>query len=113
MMQIPLSARGLGVSVLGLATQLPLRTPPNTMNMTSPDFVIKAGTDFVIKAGTDFVIKAGTDFVIKADTDVFSPKDLVELPVANTGVANPSGALVSVVVPRYQTRGCPVRRREF
>ena len=65
------------VSVLGLAAQVPLQSPLNYTSMATADFAFKEGAE------------------------IFSPNDLVQLPRAATGVANPSGDLVFVPVSQY------------
>ena len=47
------------------------------------------------------VVAATQDFAFKEGADIFSPKDLVQLPRAGAGVANPSGDLVFVPVSQY------------
>ncbi|TFK82680.1 alpha/beta-hydrolase [Polyporus arcularius HHB13444] len=68
---------GFPVSVLGLAAQIPLQSPLNYTSMATADFAFKEGAE------------------------IFSPTDLVQLPRAGTGVANPSGDLVFVPVSQY------------
>ncbi|KAI0755168.1 alpha/beta-hydrolase [Daedaleopsis nitida] len=65
------------VSVLGLAAQVPLYSPLNNTGMAAPVFTFKQGVD------------------------ILSPLDLVQLPRAGTGTANPSGDLVFVPVSQY------------
>ena len=72
---------GFPVSVLGLAAQVPLQSSLNTTS--------------------SMVVAATQDFAFKEGADIFSPKDLVQLPRAGAGVANPSGDLVFVPVSQY------------
>ncbi|KAI0688887.1 alpha/beta-hydrolase [Earliella scabrosa] len=72
---------GFPVSVLGLAVQVPLQSSLNTTS--------------------SMVVAATQDFAFKEGADIFSPKDLVQLPRAGAGVANPSGDLVFVPVSQY------------
>ncbi|KAI9058154.1 alpha/beta-hydrolase [Trametes sanguinea] len=71
---------GFPVSVLGLASQVPLHPQLNTTSMANPDFVFEEGPN------------------------IFSPKDLVELPRASEGVANDAGDLVYVPVSEYSLK---------
>lgn len=71
---------GFPVSVLGLAAQVPLQSSLNTTSMATPDFAFAEGAN------------------------IFSPKDLVGLPRAGTGVANAAGDLVFVPVSQYSLK---------
>ncbi len=74
------SGIGLPISILGLVSQVPLRseTPNlNTTTMAVPDFSFKEGPD------------------------IFSPQDLVKLARPGTGVANSAGDLLIVPVSKY------------
>ncbi|KAI8986222.1 alpha/beta-hydrolase [Trametes punicea] len=71
---------GFPVSLLGLASQVPLQTQLNTTSMAASDFVFEEGPH------------------------IFSPKDLVQLPRAGAGVANDAGDLVLVPVSEYSLK---------
>ncbi|CDO77798.1 hypothetical protein BN946_scf184667.g1 [Trametes cinnabarina] len=71
---------GFPVSVLGLASQVPLQSQLNTTSMIAPDFAFEEGPY------------------------IFSPKDLVELPRADAGVANDVGDLVYIPVSEYSLK---------
>ncbi|KAJ3557124.1 hypothetical protein NM688_g1641 [Phlebia brevispora] len=78
------SAIGLPISILGLVSQVPLRTEtPDTTPTTTT------------------MAPATLDFDFKKGPDVFSPPDLVKLARPGTGVANSAGDLLIVPVSKY------------
>ncbi|KAI0822032.1 alpha/beta-hydrolase [Trametes gibbosa] len=71
---------GFPLSLLGLAAQVPLQSSVNTTSMATPDFAFAEGPN------------------------IFSPKDLVQLPRAGSGVSNAAGDLVVVLVSEYSLK---------
>ncbi|KAI0789789.1 alpha/beta-hydrolase [Abortiporus biennis] len=77
--------RGFPISILGLASQVPIQPP------SPPPTMVPA-------------LAKQPDFKFKEGTDRFTPNDLIQLARPGAGVANPAGDLVLVPVSKYSLK---------